>query len=71
MAALLNPTFCQRFLLHTALAQSEASRTTCIQQEDKLRAVSLEHSSLYTRGEGRIESGRVSHSESRVHELSQ
>jgi len=37
---MLNPTVHQGFQLHTALSGSVALRTTCIQQEDKLRAVS-------------------------------
>ncbi len=47
VAASVNPMFCWGFLLLTALVQSEASRTTCIQQKDELRAVSLGHNSLY------------------------
>ncbi len=60
VTALLNPTLHQGFQLHTALSGSMASRTTCIQQEDKLRAVSLECNSLYIEG--------MSCNESRVHE---
>ena len=37
-----------------------ASRTTCIQQEDELRAAFIECGGLYTEG--------TSHTESRVHE---
>ena len=60
VVAMFNPMFCQGFQLLTALSGSGALRTTCIQQEDELRAVFMECNSLYTEGTSCIES--------RVHE---